>query len=94
MLRKLTQELKEATRKFSPADAKRLGDKLGVDWKAVDLEQFRMGLEVEAEHDDGSAIDVVGPKTDLGKIALAHLKEFPDYYTRLKRMEKSAGKKK
>jgi len=94
MFRQLTQELKEAARKYSTSGAKALGDKLGVDWKKVDLEQFRMGLEVEAEHDDGSAIDVVGPKTDLGKIALAHLKEFPDYYTRLKRMEKLADKKK
>lgn len=90
MFQTLIQQLKEAKRKFSTADAKRMGDALGVNWKRVDLEQFRMGLEVEAEHDDGSAIDVVGPKTDLGKIALAHLKELPDYYTRLKRMEKSA----
>jgi hypothetical protein len=94
MFRPLIQQLKEAARKYSTSGAKALGDKLGVDWKKVDLEQFRMGLEVEAEHDDGSALDVVGPKTDLGKIALAHLKEFPDYYTRLKRMEKAAKKEK
>ena len=27
-----------------------------------------------------------------GKIALAHMKEFPDYYTRLKRMEDEADR--
>lgn len=88
MFQELRKQLKEALRKYSAADAKRIGDKLKVNWKAVDLEQFRMGLEVEAEHDDGSKIDVVGSETDLGKIALAHLKELPDYYTRLKRMER------
>lgn len=90
MFQALIQQLQEAKRKFSTADAKRMGDELGVNWNRVNLEQFRMGLEVEAEHDDGGALDVVGPKKDLGKIALAHLKELPDYYTRLKRMEKDA----
>ena len=58
-----------------------------------DLEQFRMGLDVELEH------GLVSPKTDVtgndwnltGKIALAHLNEFPDYYTRLELMEGEAA---
>jgi hypothetical protein len=91
MFQQLIQQLKEAKHKFSAADARRIGNKLGVNWKRVNLEQFRMGLEVESEHDQGDNIDVVGPQTDLGKIALAHLKELPDYYTRLRRMEKDAN---
>lgn len=68
---------------FSEADAKALGDKLGVDWQEVDLNEFRMGLEVEMEHKDVTGGDPIL----TGKIALAHLKEMKDYYTRLKEME-------
>jgi hypothetical protein len=58
----------------------------------VDIEQFRMGLGVELEHGRRD------PETDVthddpittGKIALAHLREIPDYYTRLDRMEREA----
>jgi len=79
-------------RTVSPDDARRIGALLGVDWKNVDLEQFRRGLEVELEH---GARD---PETDVtnddmsltGKIAWAHLKEFPDYYTRLDKLEAEA----
>jgi hypothetical protein len=78
----------EAAKTFTRAQARKIGDELGVDWKKVDLEQFRMGLGVEAEHDDDGKLDVVKKVTDLGKIALAHLKELPDYYTRLKDMER------
>ena len=77
---------------FTTEEAKRIGEHLGVDWSQFDVEQFRMGLDVELEH---GRID---PKTDVthddavltGKIALAHLNEFPDYYTRLSRMEGEA----
>ena len=69
-----------------------IGSRLGIDWTAVDLEQFRRGLEVELEH---GASDPETNVTDddivmTGKIAWAHLKEFPDYYTRLSAMEKEA----
>lgn len=77
---------------FTAEDAKRIGGALNLDWSKISLEQFRMGLDVELEH---GARD---PKTDVthsdpiltGKIALAHLNEFPDYYTRLRKMEKEA----
>lgn len=78
-------------RKFTQHQAKEIGDKLKVDWDKVDLEQFRMGLEVETEHDDGSETDVVDNDLTLGKIALAHLKELPDYYTRLKKVEEDVA---
>lgn len=72
---------------FSKDDARRIGAKLNVDWNKIDIEQFRIGLSVESEHDDGSDLDVVGSEKDLGKIVLAHLKELPDYYTKLKQVE-------
>ena len=79
---------------FSAEDAKRIGDALGADWSKWDVEQFRMGIDVELEH------GTVSPKTNVtdndpmltGKIALAHLNEFPDYYTRLSEMEEIAEK--
>lgn len=64
--------------------AKRVGDALRVNWKKVDVEQFRMGMEVELEHRDVTHGDYLL----TGKIALAHLKEYPDYYTRLKKVER------
>ena len=77
---------------FSTAEARNVGDLLGVDWAKVDLEQFRMGMEVELEHGVRNVVTNV-TNDDLrltGKIALAHLMEFPDYYTRLARMEAEA----
>jgi len=82
--------LSEEKKTFTKDQAKKIGDSLSVDWDKIDIEQFRMGLEVESEHDDNSELDVVNSEKDLGKIALAHLKEFPDYYTRLKKMEEDA----
>lgn len=75
--------------KYSKDEAIEIGKLLSVDWNKVDIEQFRMGLEVESEHDYGD-FDVVKSKSDLGKIVLAHLDELPDYYTRLKKMEEDA----
>lgn len=80
-------------REFTSEEAKWAGDQLGIDWSKVDIEQFRMGLEVELEH--GSIDPVTNVTNDdltmTAKIALAHLKEIPDYYTRLKKMEEDAG---
>jgi len=81
-----------AERRFEAAEAKEIGDALGVDWGKVNLEQFRMGLEVELEHGARDPETNVTNNDQLltGKIALAHLKEFPDYYTRLATMEADA----
>ena len=84
-----------STRKsFSPDEAKRNGEEIGIDWATApfDVEQFRIGMDVELEHglhDPGT--NVTGDDAVItGKIALAHLNEFPDYYTRLERMEEEA----
>ena len=77
-------------RRTTPDEARRVGDQdQGVDWDRFDLEQFRAGMDVEYEHGSHDPqTDVTGddPIT-TGKIALAHMKEFPDYYDRLDRME-------
>ena len=79
---------------FSASRAREIGEKLGIDWSRFDVEQFRMGLEVELEHGlHDPSTDVTGNDPILtAKIALAHLKEFPDYYTRLEKMETVAKK--
>jgi len=77
---------------FTAEEAKDIGEKLGIDWSKFDIEQYRMGLDIELEH------GLVDPHTNVtnddpimtGKIALAHLNEFADYYTRLDIMEKEA----
>lgn len=77
---------------FTTEEAKQIGEALGIDWSKFDIEQYRMGLDVELEH------GLVNPHTNVtnddpimtGKITLAHLNEFSDYYTRLYRMEEEA----
>jgi len=79
-------------KKFTENEAKKIGNTLKIDWKEVSRDQFTKGINVEVEH--GSK----DPQTNVtdndgkltGEIALAHLKEFPDYYTRLGKMEKVA----
>ncbi len=77
---------------FTAEEARRIGEALGIDWSQFDVEQFRMGMDVELEHGQRDpATNVTHDDTLVtGKIALAHLKEFPDYYTRLARMEEEA----
>jgi len=79
---------------FTIADAKIIGESLGIDWIKFDVEEYRMGLDVELEHGTHDpATDVThDDPTITGKIALAHLNEFPDYYTRLEEMEEEAEK--
>ncbi|MDP3057103.1 MAG: DUF5661 family protein [bacterium] len=77
---------------FTTEEAKTIGESFGIKWDKYNVEQFRMGLDVELEH------GLVDPKTNVtdddpiitGKIALAHLNEFSDYYTRLEKLEKEA----
>ena len=82
------------TRRFTPEEARGIGERIGIDWSSgdVDLEQFRMGLAVEFEHGSQDPVTDVthDDETTTGKIALAHLKEIPDYYTRLAAMERDA----
>ncbi len=77
---------------FTAEEAKRIGDQLGIGWEKYDVEQFRRGMDVELEHGLRDPHTNVSNDDPLitGKIALAHLNEFPDYYTRLDKMEEEA----
>lgn len=70
--------------------ARRVLERLGVDPNRVNLYQLQLGLGVELEHADGRRPLTGVIKADLvqsGRIALAHLSELPDYYTRLAAVE-------
>jgi Protein of unknown function (DUF5661) len=79
-------------RRTTPEEARNVGDAIGVNWERFDLEQFRAGMDVEYEHGSHDPqTDVTGDDPIItAKIALAHMKEFPDYYERLERMEEEA----
>lgn len=79
-------------REFTAEEARRIGDQIGVDWDKYRLEEFRLGLAVELEHGAHDAqTNVTGDdEITTGKIALAHLKEIRDYYSRLAIMERDA----
>lgn len=83
-----------ARRSFTSEEARSVGERIGIDWSSApfDVEQFRMGMDVELEHGLHDLSTNVTGDDELvtGKIALAHLNEFPDYYTRLGQMEEEA----
>jgi hypothetical protein len=79
---------------FTESEAKQIGNRLGIKWDRFDVDQFRRGMDVELEHglrDRSTDVTNDDPLT-TGKIALAHLNEFPDYYDRLGKMEKEADR--
>ena len=79
---------------FTADRARAAGEQIGIDWATsrFDVEQLRMGMDVELEHGTHD------PETNVtdddvivtAKIARAHLNEFPDYYSRLALMEAEA----
>jgi hypothetical protein len=84
----------ESGKTFTADDARLVGEEIGIDWATApfDVEQFRIGMNVELEHglhDSRTNVSNDDPHV-TAKIALAHLNEFPDYYTRLERMEGEA----
>ena len=64
------------------------GDAIGVNWNRVSFNEFSMGMKEELEHSDITGGDPIL----TAKITMAHLKELPDYYTRLRAMERQAKK--
>ena len=78
---------------FGTDEARKIGEQIGVDFTKFDLEEFRKGLAIELEHGSHDPETNVTNSDPLltGKIAWAHLKEIPDYYTRLEKMESEAG---
>ena len=80
--------------RFTLDEARAAGERIGIDWgtSAFDLEQFRKGMDIELEHGtrDPETNVTDDDVTMTAKIARAHLNEFPDYYTRLAKMEAEA----
>lgn len=80
--------------RFTLAQARAAGEQIGIDWDASPFgpEQFRMGMDIELEHGtrDPQTNVTDDDITMTAKIARAHLNEFPDYYTRLAKMEAEA----
>ena len=79
---------------FTTDEAREIGEQIGIDWaiSPFDVEQFQRGMGVELEHGLHDLLTNVTDDDPLvtGRIALAHLREFPDYYTRLAQMEEQA----
>jgi hypothetical protein len=77
---------------FTAEEAKEVGEKIGIKWDKFDVDQFQRGMDVELEHGTRDLKTNVTNNDPImtGKIALAHLNEFPDYYDRLKEMEEKA----
>ena len=84
-------------RRLTLEDARRIGDRLGVDWDAIDPAELRRGIEVEIEQAGGAAVDTTTDATgdDLlsaGRVAWLRLREVPDFYTRLDELAAAAEK--
>jgi len=71
-----------------------IGEYLGVNFDHITNDEWLHAIRVEKEHGprDKKTNVTYGDLIITAKIALAHLKEFPDYYKRLERMEKQADK--
>ena len=82
-------------KRFSIAEAAAVARTLDIDFvdQPFNLDEFRRGMNVELEH--GSRDPLTNVTNDdpiaTGKIALAHLLEMPDYYSKLHEMEAGAG---
>ena len=81
-------------KQFTAEEAKAVGEQLGIKWDKFDIDQFRRGMDVELEHGTQDPLTNVTNDDPImtGKITLAHLNEFPDYYDRLEEMEEEAEK--
>jgi hypothetical protein len=86
--------MSETRKSFTADEAHAIGQEIGIDWDTspFDVEQLRIGMNVELEHGLHDPLTNVSDDDPhvTAKIALAHLNEFPDYYTRLERMEEEA----
>ena len=81
-----------AQERFSLEDAERICKMLGLSRGKIHLKQFQMGLNIELEHGRRNPFTNITDDDEIltAKIALAHLCEFPDYYSRLEKLEKAA----
>lgn len=84
---------KRTSKQYTLAEARSLGDKLGMDWEVFTVKQYQTGLNAELA--DGAYNPMTGFPSDdpilVGKIVRTHLLEDPDYYTRWAQMERTAA---
>lgn len=81
--------------KLTNQQVQNIGNKLGINFKLYPLSEFKNGMQVELEHGIkcGSICNVTDNNLlKTGKIALAHILEYPDYYKRLEKLENQASK--
>jgi uncharacterized protein DUF5661 len=81
-------------KQISSEEAQRIGESLHLDWDRIDLEQFRQGLmgevdEANMDPETGRTYDSV---LLSGKLVVAHMQEFPDYFTRLEKLKAEADR--
>lgn len=79
----VSEENKIKGGKADKLSVKDIADKFGVSVSEIE-KQLRMGVKVESEHTNS--------QTTAKEIAMDHLSEMPDYYTRLDKMEKTKNK--
>lgn len=81
-------------KQISSEEAQRIGESLHLDWDRIDLEQFRQGLMGDV--DEGNMDPETGRTYDSvllsGKLVVAHMQEFPDYFTRLEKLKAEADR--
>lgn len=68
----------------------KIADDGKVNISDIDVKELQMGMEVEKEHSGkmGKDTDVTGgDPIKVLKISVAHLREDPKYYTKLKKIE-------
>lgn len=86
-------------KEFSLKEAKDIASRLGTKLSTKGLGQFKKGLKVELEHGKEATKEGINANVTnddpikTGKIALAHIKEYPRYYNGLKTMEDKEYKK-
>lgn len=82
-----------ARKGFTSEEAAQVARQIGYVVRSPrELENLRMGMDVELEHGLAAGANNVtsDDPAQTAKIALAHLSEFDDYYQRLDDMEKAA----
>jgi hypothetical protein len=89
-----TNNVNTVKNSFSKEEAAAIALLLGLDFtkSKFDLDEFWMGVNIELEHGRRDSRTNVTNDDPIatGKIAWAHLNEFPDYYKRLKVLEEEA----
>ena len=82
---------KKMGRRYTLADAVMAGKKIGIDWKTSDFKasDLLVGMHYELEHGkvDKTTNVTNDSKIKTAKIAWAHLKERPDYYVQLAKID-------